>query len=70
MIASGRAIRGVARTTVGPRDVLSGHVTLADCVAAIEAEPTRVLVHLPDEVEDRGSTHPNCSRRLISLWRS
>jgi Zn-dependent protease with chaperone function len=69
-IASGRAIRGVARTTVGPRDVLAGRATLADCVAAIEAEPTRVLVHLPDEVEDRGSTHPNTSRRLLSLWRS
>jgi len=69
-IASGRAIRGVARTTVGPRDVLSGRATLADCVAAIEAEPTRVLVHLPDEIEDRDGTHPNTSRRLLSLWRS
>lgn len=69
-VASGRAIRGVARVSVSPGDVLAGRATLADCVAAIEAEPTRVLVHLPDEVEDRGGTHPNISRRLLSLWRT
>lgn len=69
-ITSGRVVRSVARVSVGPRDVLGGRSTLAACVAAIEAEPTRVLVHLPDEVDDRGDTHPNASRRLLFLWRS
>ena len=70
VIAGGRAIRNVARVSVGPRDVLAGEATVAECVAAIEGEPDRVLVHLPDELDDRGDTHPNCSRRLLFLWRS
>ncbi|MFM9058370.1 MAG: M48 family metalloprotease [Planctomycetaceae bacterium] len=69
-VASGRACRAVARVTVRPQDVLAGKTTLASCVAAIEAEPTRVLFHLPDEIDDSDSSHPNCSRRLLFLWRS
>lgn len=69
-VAGGRAVRRVARVSVGPGDVLQGRATVADCVAAIETEPTRVLVHLPDEIDDRSETHPNCSRRLLFLWRS
>lgn len=69
-VASGRACRAVARVSVRPQDVLAGSKTMAACVAAIEAEPTRVLVHLPDEIDDGDSSHPNCSRRLLFLWRS
>jgi hypothetical protein len=70
MLARGRAVRGLALVSVRPRDVIRGRETLERCVAAIEAEPCSVLVHLPEEVDDRGDTHPNYSRRLLFLWRS
>ena len=69
-IDRGRAIRDVTLVSVRPQAVVAGRVTLEDCVTAIEREPRSVLVHLVDEIEDRGGTHPNCSRRLLFLWRS
>ena len=69
-IDRGRAIRDVTLVSVRPQDVVAGRATLEDCVTAIEREPLSVLVHLVDEIEDRGGTHPNCSRRLLFLWRS
>ena len=69
-IDRGRAIRDVTLVSVRPQDVVAGRATLKDCVTAIEREPRSVLVHLVDEIEDRGGTHPNCSRRLLFLWRS
>ena len=69
-IDRGRAIRDVTLVSVRPQDVVAGRATLEDCVTAIEREPRSVLVHLVDEIEDRGGTHPNCSRRLLFLWRS
>ena len=69
-IDRGRAIRDVTLVSVRPQAVVAGRATLEDCVTAIEREPRSVLVHLVDEIEDRGGTHPNCSRRLLFLWRS
>lgn len=40
------------------------------CIKAIEGHPDRVLMHLEDEVDDRASTHPNVSRRLLYLWKN
>lgn len=64
------AIRSVPLVSVRPADVLDGRASLAACMDAIMAEPTRVLVHLPDEVDDRAASHPNWSRRLLFLGRS
>ena len=69
-IDRGRAIRDVTLVSVRPQAVVAGRATLEDCITAIEREPRSVLVHLVDEIEDRGGTHPNCSRRLLFLWRS
>jgi Zn-dependent protease with chaperone function len=69
-IVRGRVIRGLSRVSVRPQDVVAGTATLEECVSAIENEPNRLLVHLADEIEDRDDTHPNCSRRLLFLWRS
>jgi Zn-dependent protease with chaperone function len=69
-VAVGAAVRSVARVSVRPEDVLAGRATIAACVAAIESEPTRLLVQLPDEIDDRAASHPNWSRRLLFLWRS
>lgn len=69
-VAAGAAVRSVARVSVRPQDVLDGRAPVSACVEAIEAEPTRVLVHLPDEIDDRGESHPNWSRRVLFLWRS
>jgi len=70
LLARGRTVRDVALVSVRPGDVILGGATLERCVAAIQAEPHSVLVHLPDEVDDRGETHPNGSRRLLFLWHS
>lgn len=70
LLRRGRAVRGVRLVSVRPRDVILGRAALDRCLEAIEAEPTSVLVHLPAEIDDRGDTHPNCSRRLLFLWRS
>ena len=69
-VAAGAAVRSVARVSVPAQDVLAGRATVAACMAAIEDEPRRVLVHLPDEIDDRHDSHPNWSRRLLFLWRS
>jgi hypothetical protein len=62
--------RAVANAVAAAQDVLAGRATVAACMAAIEDEPRRVLVHLPDEIDDRHDSHPNWSRRLLFLWRS
>jgi len=69
-VALGGAARSVARVSVRPEDVIAGRATIADCMDAIESEPTRLLVHLPDEIDDRAASHPNWSRRMLFLWRS
>lgn len=69
-LARGQAVRDVELVSVRPRDVLLGHASLERCVAAIETESHRVLVHVADEIDDRMLSHPNCSRRLLFLWRS
>lgn len=69
-VAIGNEIRSVARVSVRPEDVIAGRATIADCMQAIAAEPNRLLVHLPDEVDDRAASHPNWSRRMLFMWRS
>ena len=70
-----RAVRTVAKVPVPIRDLLSqpGGPDLdkiATLMAAVERFPDHVLFHLNEEVEDRLSTHPNSSRRLLYLWRN
>lgn len=73
-VAEAVAINAVARSaalvSVRPVDVLDGRATIAACMDAIVAEPTRVLVHVPEEIDDRAASHPNWSRRMLFLWRS
>lgn len=69
-----RAIRTVAKVAA-PVDELqrSGTLTESDMeqlVKALESHPDRVLVHMEEEIDDRHSTHPNVSRRLLYLWRN
>ena len=63
-------VRSVPLVSVRPADVLDGRASIAACMEAIVAEPTRVVVHLSDEIDDRSATHPNVSRRMLFLWRS
>jgi Zn-dependent protease with chaperone function len=37
---------------------------------ALESQSDRVLIRTAEELDDRGSTHPNASRRMLFLWRS
>lgn len=69
MLERRRAVRAVGRVSIRPQDVIAGRSTVKQCISAIEDEPTKVFVHLPDEIEDRNDTHPNTSRRLLFLWR-
>jgi Zn-dependent protease with chaperone function len=70
VVAIGGTARSVARTSVRPEDVIAGRATIAACIGAIESEPHRLLVQLPDEIDDRSASHPNWSRRMLFLWRS
>lgn len=37
---------------------------------AIENDPERLLVRLPEEIDDQQATHPCASRRILFLWRN
>ena len=70
-----RAIRTVAKVPVPIREILSQSAgpapdEIAALMSAVERFPDHVLFHLDEEVEDRLSTHPNSSRRLLYLWRN
>ena len=39
-------------------------------MTALETHPDHLLVSDAAELDDRGSTHPNSSRRLLYLWRN
>lgn len=43
--------------------------TATALITAIESNPRSVLVRLQQEVEDRHSSHPSPSRRILFLWR-
>jgi Peptidase family M48 len=70
-----RAVRTVAKVPVSVRDIVSrpGGARLEDLgelMAETERHPDRVLFNTVEEIDDRGSTHPNSSRRLLFLWRN
>ena len=70
-----RAIGGVAKVPVSVRDLLSrpggpGLDGIATLMASLVSHPDHVLFSLEEEIDDRGSTHPNSSRRLLYLWRN
>lgn len=65
-----RAVRGVSLVSVRPQEVIIGQATLDRCMTATETESRCVLFHLAEEIDDHAGTHPNCSRRLLFLWRS
>ena len=74
-ISQMRALRGVAKIPIPIRDLLSrpGGVGLREMEALaglVEGQPDRILFALEEELNDRGSTHPNSSRRLLYLWRN
>ena len=65
-----RAIRSVAKLPVDPLQVLKNPKLLGEVVELVESHPDHVLFHLPEELSDQGSTHPNVSRRMLYLWRN
>lgn len=64
------AIRSVAKLPVSLPEVLQDPRLLAPLMQLIESHPDHVLCHLAEELDDRESTHPNVSRRLLYLWRN
>lgn len=46
-----------------------GEDRIADVVKQLEANPEALLFRLPDEVDDRGLSHPSFRRRLLYIWR-
>ncbi|MFT5731908.1 MAG: Zn-dependent protease with chaperone function [Planctomycetota bacterium] len=69
-LARMRAIRGVAKLPFEPARLLSDPSQMEKAIGLMEALPDHVLFHLPAEVSDVGSTHPNVSRRILYLWRN
>ena len=70
-----RAVRGVAQVPVSLAALLSQPggpdlSAIATLMAALVAHPDCILVSAAEEIDDRGSTHPNSSRRLLYLWRN
>jgi hypothetical protein len=60
---------------VSVRDIVSrpggaSEVEIGALIAETERHPDRVLFSAEEEINDRGSTHPNSSRRLLYLWRN
>ncbi|WP_395746725.1 M48 family metalloprotease [Prosthecobacter sp.] len=64
------AVSQIAKVPVSLPDVLKDSRLLPDLVQLIESHPERVLFHLAPELDDRGSTHPSPSRRILYLWRN
>jgi len=69
-IAKMHAVRRIAKVPVSLPDVLQNPRLLADLMQRVESHPDHVLFHLEAELDDRDSTHPNTSRRLLYLWRN
>lgn len=70
-IAKMRALRSLAKVPVSLPEVLNDpRQQLSGLVDRIERHPDHVLFHTEGEVDDRGSTHPNPSRRILYLWRN
>ena len=66
-----KKVSQVAKVPASTLDAVKEPVRwMQPCMQAIESHPNRVLMHLEDEVDDRASTHPNVSRRLLYLWRN
>lgn len=70
-----RVVRSVAKVPVPLREMMTrpGGPDLneiAALMAAVESQPDHVLFSLDEEIDDRASTHPNSSRRLLYLWRN
>ena len=64
------AVSRIAKVPVSLTEVLNNPRLLPDLVHLIEAHPDHVLFHLEAELDDRASTHPNTSRRILYLWRN
>ncbi len=64
------AVTRIAKVPVSLPDVLNDTRLLPDLIQLIEAHPDHVLFHLEAELNDRNSTHPNTSRRILYLWRN
>jgi Zn-dependent protease with chaperone function len=69
-IARMREVRRIAKVPVSLPEVMHDPRLIEGCMSLIEAHPDRVLLHLEEELNDLGSTHPNVSRRLLYLWRN
>ncbi len=69
-LAKMAAVSSIAKVPLTLTDVLSQPALLPDLVQCIESHPDHVLFHLEAELDDRGSTHPNTSRRILYLWRN
>ncbi|QDV05123.1 Protease HtpX [Planctomycetes bacterium Poly30] len=69
-LARMRAVREVAKVPLDPARVLGEPRLMGEMMELLEAYPDRLLFHIPEEISDRGSSHPNVSRRLLYLWRN
>ncbi|MGV3659129.1 MAG: M48 family metalloprotease [Prosthecobacter sp.] len=70
-IARMRAVRSIAKVPASLPEVLNDPRGLVpELVQRIENHPDHVLFHLQEELDDRDSTHPNTSRRILYLWRN
>lgn len=69
-LAEMTAVSRIAKIPVSLPDVLNDPRLLPDLVHLIEAHPDHVLFHLEAELDDRQSTHPSTSRRILYLWRN
>ncbi len=66
-----RVARSLAKVPASlPEVIKDPRRLLPDLVRSIEDHPDHVLFHLEAEVDDRGATHPNTSRRILYLWRN
>lgn len=69
-LAQMEAVSRIAKVPVSLPNVINDTRLLPDLVHLIEAHPDHVLFHLEAELNDRSSTHPNTSRRILYLWRN
>lgn len=69
-LAKMNAVRGIAKVPVSLPNVLQDPRLQPDLIHLIETYPDRVLFHLESELDDRSSTHPSPSRRILYLWRN
>jgi Zn-dependent protease with chaperone function len=70
-----KTVMRIAKVPVSVKDLLSkssqpSQEEIRNLMDSLENNPTRILAHIEEEIDDSDSTHPNVSRRLLYLWRN